>query len=152
MVWCLPPPGVLKFNIDGSSKGNPCLSGCGRVLRNETRTICAIFSGPLGSSDADYAELLTQFYALDLFFFFSKSDWKNRVSLIVESDSKLLVDWFTNKACRPWKYWDLFLKIDSFLEKLDNVSFCKVPRIVNGLADFLTKEGVERHAFFSAFW
>ena len=32
--WSLPPEGSLKLNIDGSSKGNPGLSGRGAVLRN----------------------------------------------------------------------------------------------------------------------
>ncbi|XVF18710.1 hypothetical protein REPUB_Repub11eG0046200 [Reevesia pubescens] len=79
-----PHPGFLKFNIDGSSKGNLSLLGCEGVLRNETGSICAIFFCPIGSTDASSSELLALFHALDLF---SKSAWKNKVPLIVEIDS-----------------------------------------------------------------
>ncbi|XVF07471.1 hypothetical protein REPUB_Repub06bG0141900 [Reevesia pubescens] len=109
VTWLSAPFGSLKFNIDCSSKGNLGLSCCEGVLRNDVGSICAIFSRLLGLVDVVTSELFSLYHALDLF---SKSEWKNKSHLIIEFDSKFVVDWCTNKDGKPWTFWNSFLKID----------------------------------------
>lgn len=33
--WCVPPSGILKFNVDGASRGRASPTGIGGVLHND---------------------------------------------------------------------------------------------------------------------
>ena len=49
VCWCLPPFGVLKFNVDGAAKGKPGLAGIWGVLRNHKGEVIYMFPSMLGS-------------------------------------------------------------------------------------------------------
>ncbi|KAK1575025.1 hypothetical protein Q3G72_001936 [Acer saccharum] len=55
--WKPPMVGSLKFNVDGSSRGNPGLSGIGGVLRNSDGDIVCLFSAPIGVGSAMDSEV-----------------------------------------------------------------------------------------------
>ncbi|XVE93450.1 hypothetical protein REPUB_Repub01dG0193700 [Reevesia pubescens] len=73
---------MVKFNIDGSSRGSPVPTSCGGVLRNCDGTNIAFFSGPIGMHDANIADLLAILIALDVSLKSKKCD---NVSLVIES-------------------------------------------------------------------
>lgn len=58
MHWRLPPVGKLKFDIDGSSLGNPGLVGCGGILRDDGGNFNFSFSLHLGEESNVFAEVM----------------------------------------------------------------------------------------------
>ncbi|XVF28715.1 hypothetical protein REPUB_Repub15cG0054000 [Reevesia pubescens] len=67
VTCCHPDPGSVKFNVDGSAKGNPGPAGCGGVLRDSSGAIFAMFSGPLGIQVPTAADLLAIRTDLEVF-------------------------------------------------------------------------------------
>lgn len=49
-VWNPPPVNTLKFNVDGSARGAPGISGAGGILKNAAGSILGRFSKSLGGS------------------------------------------------------------------------------------------------------
>ncbi|KAK0601291.1 hypothetical protein LWI29_022842 [Acer saccharum] len=86
--WCPPSIGVLKFNVDGSSCGNPGSSGIGGILRNSNGDILCLFSSFIGYGSSVEAELQAILKACQL----CVSDrCPTDVSIIIESDSAVAV-------------------------------------------------------------
>jgi hypothetical protein len=56
-AWSPPPPGFLKINFDGASRGNPGPAGFGAVLRNHLGKITHLIAGFLGENTNNAAEL-----------------------------------------------------------------------------------------------
>jgi len=56
--WHPPPQGFLKYNIDGASKDNPGIAGCGGVLRDENGSLLFIFHYHLGRATNNVAKLM----------------------------------------------------------------------------------------------
>lgn len=136
--WFPPPHGVLKFNVDGSSRGNPGVSGAGGVLRNSTGATLGFFSLPLGITWAYIAEVKAILNAL----LFCKN---NSVSqFVVESDSSLAVGWVVNKANRPWKLLFDLNQIDLLMVEVGCVEISHIFREANVEADKLAKSGCDR--------
>lgn len=46
--WCFPPPGLGKFNFDGSAIGNPSIEGIEGVIRDSSVVVPLSFYGPAG--------------------------------------------------------------------------------------------------------
>ena len=57
--WTPPPPGFIKINIDGASRGNPGPTGFDLVLRNHTGEIIHLVAGFLGENTNNVADLLS---------------------------------------------------------------------------------------------
>lgn len=55
--WVPPPPGWVKINSDGASRGNPSPSGCGGLIRDERGKWLRGFYHYFGLCDAYTAEL-----------------------------------------------------------------------------------------------
>ncbi|KAK1584045.1 hypothetical protein Q3G72_029398 [Acer saccharum] len=55
--WKPPPEGFLKFNVDGSSRGNPGPSGIGGILRNSVGDVLCMFSSVIDDGSSVAAEL-----------------------------------------------------------------------------------------------
>ncbi|XVE98191.1 hypothetical protein REPUB_Repub03eG0084400 [Reevesia pubescens] len=49
-VWEAPPLGILKFNVDGSSKGNPGPAGISGLLHDDDGAVKMVFSKAIGVS------------------------------------------------------------------------------------------------------
>ncbi|XVE54848.1 hypothetical protein DITRI_Ditri03aG0115400 [Diplodiscus trichospermus] len=56
--WCNSPQRVLKFNVDGSSRGKPGPTGIGGVMRDHSGCVKIRFSKSIGVVDSNLAELL----------------------------------------------------------------------------------------------
>ncbi|MCH89989.1 ribonuclease H protein [Trifolium medium] len=58
IIWQSPPLRWVKCNSDGASKGNPGLSACGCIFRDNQANNLGCFASNLGVSDAFSAELI----------------------------------------------------------------------------------------------
>ncbi|KAK2635596.1 hypothetical protein Ddye_030388 [Dipteronia dyeriana] len=57
-VWSLPSLGCKKFNVDGSTVGNPGNAGIGGVLRDSLGKVLGLFSLSVGIQDSNTAEIM----------------------------------------------------------------------------------------------
>eukprot|EP00268_Persea_americana_P009152 TRINITY_DN13625_c0_g1_i4.p1 TRINITY_DN13625_c0_g1~~TRINITY_DN13625_c0_g1_i4.p1 ORF type:complete len:159 (-),score=28.79 TRINITY_DN13625_c0_g1_i4:37-513(-) len=64
---CLPPYGVLKFNVDGAAKGKPGLTGIEGVLRNHKGEVIYMFSKHVGINFSNETEVLARLEALRIY-------------------------------------------------------------------------------------
>ena len=64
MKWSAPSEGILKINMDGSSKENPSLVGIGGVHRDRKEDIQFMFSICKGLHTNNLMEAIAIFYAL----------------------------------------------------------------------------------------
>ncbi|KAF9592147.1 hypothetical protein IFM89_012576 [Coptis chinensis] len=84
--WIPPPVGVLKLNIDGSSRGNPGAAGAGYVLRDwEGRFIFGL-AVPILHASTLMAEARALYFGLRILSFLHL----NGVRVLVETDSKFI--------------------------------------------------------------
>ncbi|CAK9166787.1 unnamed protein product [Ilex paraguariensis] len=90
-----PSYGILKLNIDGASKGNPGRSGGGAILRNSDGQMVLAGSYFYGICTNMEAEIRALLNGISLMQEYGLQDY----SLIIETDSKLLVD-MVNKRLR----------------------------------------------------
>lgn len=66
ILWQPPLPNWIKCNIDGASKGNPGLSSCGGIFRNNEADFLMCFAEPLGFSSSFQAELCGALRAIEV--------------------------------------------------------------------------------------
>ncbi|KAK4733710.1 hypothetical protein R3W88_007971 [Solanum pinnatisectum] len=93
--WIKPPDSWVKINTDGSALNNPGRIGAGGILRNQTGEFILAFSVPLGQGTNNQAEIEAANFGLT---WCVQLNYKN---VILEVDSQLLADWFSNKAAVP---------------------------------------------------
>ena len=74
MSWSPSPCGILKFNVDGTSRGNSRPTGIGEVLCNSKGEVLLMLSMFVGICDSKEAEVLTILEALLLFYQGEKID------------------------------------------------------------------------------
>ena len=85
VIWQPPPITWLKCNIDGASKGNPGMSGCGGIFRNCQFEVVCSFVEPLGNSNSFIAELCAFMRAIAIA---KHQNWHN---IWIETDSTLVL-------------------------------------------------------------
>ncbi|OVA10817.1 Ribonuclease H domain [Macleaya cordata] len=83
--WALPLAGWIKINTNGSSHGNPGLSGYGGIFRNCRGFVMGYFADHLGISTSVIAEYLAVVRALEIVLSFG---W---VKIWLECDSSLII-------------------------------------------------------------
>ncbi|KAE8661701.1 hypothetical protein F3Y22_tig00113725pilonHSYRG01912 [Hibiscus syriacus] len=146
-AWQPPASGQLKFNVDGSAMDKtPC---CGGVFRTLDGYVVAMSFGPGTKVNSDYAELLAIKIALDVYI---DSCWCCKAALIVESDSKVVLNWIQNAYSRPWRLGVIFQEIDVNTLKISEIRFVFSPRTTNNMEDYLAKMGSTRKFLFKASW
>ncbi|MCI14308.1 ribonuclease H protein [Trifolium medium] len=67
-MWQPPLNTWIKCNIDGASKGNPGIAGCGGIFRNHAADMLYCFAEPLGFASAYQAELSAAMAAIEIAF------------------------------------------------------------------------------------
>lgn len=87
--------------------------------------------------DSNEAELLAILEGLRIFF----PSFHGR--LVVESSSLNAISWMSKSIPKPWSFQFVLNEI-KFLVSQIQVEFCHVCRLANCLADFFTKQGVDR--------
>lgn len=142
--WKPPPHSILKFNIDGASKGNPGDAGYRGVLRDEQGNIKFIFHSHLGNATNNMAELMAIEQCLETLID------SNSQNIIIEADSELTINLVKkigtgsapDKVSNHWRLVQVYHRIQSHLRILRTLSFVHVHRNTNKLVDQLANEGV----------
>ncbi|XP_077226264.1 uncharacterized protein LOC143859440 [Tasmannia lanceolata] len=110
ILWERPVCGHIKHNIDGAAKENPGESGGGGVMRDSKAKVIIAFVYFYGTSTNMVIEARALLDGLRLCKAFGI------VNLVVESDSKVLMDLISKKKSHPWfisSYWlEMMLLVD----------------------------------------
>lgn len=131
--------GSYQMHIDGASRNNPGPAGAGFSLKCDDTLLCeqGFFVGHRTNNQAEY-------FALLLGLFFAKEYLEKNTTLLVFSDSQLLVRQMTG----IYKIKDpLLQKMRAVALQLMHdykVSFCHVYREKNVRADFLANRGIDK--------
>jgi ribonuclease HI len=129
--WKRPLDGWVKLNCDGACKGNGELAGCGGLLRQSDGTWIKGFSRKIGACDALHAEMWGLYLGLDM-------AWREGIShLIVESDSKVLIDMVTNNCKINGTIPSLVQRIQEILRREWHTQVIHTWREGNRCADWL---------------
>ncbi|KAK0598914.1 hypothetical protein LWI29_000693 [Acer saccharum] len=132
--WTKPPAGWIKLNCDGSCRGNSGNSGGGGVIRDCHGMAIAAFSSFFGNGTNNSAELKAILEGIRL------CKRLLHFNVIIESDSRIVVDWLRKGRCSLWYLWDFW---EDLVAELVGVNFRVFHqyREGNSAADFLAKEG-----------
>ena len=132
--WIKPLCGWIKLNCDGSCRGNPGNSGGGGIIRDCDGMAKAAFSSHFGNGTNNSAELKAILEGIRLckrLLYFN---------VIIESDSRIVVDWLRKGRCTLWYLWDFW---EDLVAELEGVTFMVLHQYKEGnsAADFLAREG-----------
>ncbi|KAK9037405.1 hypothetical protein V6N11_022316 [Hibiscus sabdariffa] len=137
-VWIPLRLGFLKFNVDGAcSHEGKC--GVGGVLRDANGSKLMEFSLSIGFGSPLLAEILEIKLAVECFV---NSPWVNRSRLVVESDSKTVVDWVLDPSLSSPLFSKLVQGISFFFTN-GRWSIPHIRRVQNVHADTLAKAGID---------
>ncbi|KAL4271167.1 hypothetical protein GQ457_13G010790 [Hibiscus cannabinus] len=135
--WQPPPMGFLKYNVDGAcDKAGRC--GIGGVLRNHRGSILQEFSKSAGSGSSTLAEILAIKFAIESFV---NSEWFSSSRLIIESDSKVAVDWISFPSSSNPTFSNLIQELNVYFIT-DRWMLRNIRRSQNTRADILAKSGI----------
>lgn len=86
---------VIKFNVDGASRGKPEPAGLGGVLRNHEGTTSIDFNESVGTTDSNEVEILNIRRILNIWNMFGQG------KLIIEGDSTNAIKWVEGQRRPP---------------------------------------------------
>ncbi|KAK2643836.1 hypothetical protein Ddye_019031 [Dipteronia dyeriana] len=136
--WIPLPSDVLKFNVDGSTRGSSAQAGIRGVLRDSRSNILCSFSIGIGVQDVITAEILVIAKACELCI--SQMELIGR-SIVINSDSRAAVSWINNEDLGNINFSHLIYDIRNILLCLGKTTFEFSSRASNSLADTLAKQG-----------
>ncbi|KAL4303465.1 hypothetical protein GQ457_10G000770 [Hibiscus cannabinus] len=139
--------GSMKFSIVGLVLANRF--GSGGVLASNFGVFRALFSGPAPVSGVVFAELLAVKLALKTFI---EAGLFDLVELVVESRSKVALNWINNPLQRPWLWWRILAEIDILVCRIKRVRFSFLSESGSATAVWLAKDGVRRSELFKSWW
>jgi len=129
--WKNPPEGWIKLNSDGACKGSGEYSGCGGLFRDSEGRWIKDYIRKIGVCDALHAEIWGMYLGLEM-------AWREHISqLIVESDSKILIDLVTENCKFSGSVSILVQRIRKLLALDWRVQFRHTWREGNRCADWL---------------
>lgn len=129
--WYMPHVG-WKWNIDGSSLGNPGHSGGGMVLRDPTGAVVFADSIYFGHGTSLFAESMALLYGLRRCNDFGFS------SVQVETDSQLLVFFLVSHSPWPWQLHSILFEAQCLLSSFP-YPLVHIFREANSVADSLAR-------------
>ncbi|XP_058783255.1 uncharacterized protein LOC131657925 [Vicia villosa] len=135
VIWCPPPLGWVKCNIDGLAKGSPMLSSCGGIFRNHNADHLGSFCEFLGDGNSVSAELCAAMLAIEKACVFN---WKK---LWLETDCTVVVQAFSNPNLVPWKIKARWLKCRAYTLEMDFM-ITHIYREANFCANFMANLGL----------
>jgi len=130
----------LKCNIDGASKGNPGVSGCGGIFRNEEVEAVICFAKPLGLRTSYHAELCGLMRAAEIA---NQMKWSN---IWFESNSALVVLATKKPDKVPWeirKRWNNAMAMIRSMNCIDT----HIYREGNQVADALANQALSLNSY-----
>ncbi|KAH0745167.1 hypothetical protein KY285_006824 [Solanum tuberosum] len=135
--WEYPPKGWVKYNTDGSSRGNPEVSSYALCLRNGRGDILYAEGATIESTTSTVAEVKAVLEA-------SKHCKQQKHSqVIMQTDSMLMNKVLTGEWAIPWNIANTVDKIKACLEG-KQLNFQHIMREGNQLADYLANKAIAR--------
>ncbi|KAK8596753.1 hypothetical protein V6N12_065233 [Hibiscus sabdariffa] len=142
IVWKPPHVGFLKLNVDGAVSKNGLGCGVGGLLRNNYGECLMSFSEQVGQGPPILAKLQAMKIGLLAFL---QSRWYHNHRLILESDSKIAVEWMLNVTLCS----SIFAGVVHEIKDLMHTNCIVVQHITRGgnvEADTLAKRGIAEMA------
>ncbi|XP_039069273.1 uncharacterized protein LOC120215770 [Hibiscus syriacus] len=136
--WNPPPLDFFKMNVDGAVSSVGMVAGIGGILRDWNRVTLTSFSVNVGPNTPILAEMKAIKKGIDIFV---SSVWASKGRLIIESDSKIAVEWIKDQISVP-VYLSNFVKEIASTVSLNQIIIRWIPRCCNCEADKLAKEGI----------
>ncbi|CAJ2628350.1 unnamed protein product [Trifolium pratense] len=144
IIWQPPLFNWVKCNIDGASKGNPGLAGCGGIFRNQNADLLYCFAEPLGIASSYQAELCAAMSAIEVA---HRMKWHN---IWIETDSALVVLAFQNSnSVISWNLRNRWNNSMFLFGQLNGI-VTHIYREGNQIADSLANHGCALSSF--TFW
>ncbi|KAK6115002.1 hypothetical protein DH2020_007271 [Rehmannia glutinosa] len=137
VTWRVPDMGWFKLNIDGASRGNPGLAGCGGVIRDTQATIIAGFSTFIDVASNVQAELRAILLGLEL------CQSLHLENIWIETDSLTSIQLLANPPPFSWVFQDVVLRIQWLMSQL-RVKISHIYREGNAVADFLANMAIDK--------
>ncbi|KAK2654773.1 hypothetical protein Ddye_014629 [Dipteronia dyeriana] len=137
-TWNPPSINALKFNMDGSMRGNPGNVGFGGVLRNNLGIILGLFLFYVRIGDSRLAEILAIHKVATLC---SQSVMLRDKEMDIVSDSSKIVTWVNSEGPNNLEFVDIIYETRHALSLLGNTRVIYNPRSSNALANSLAKNG-----------
>ncbi|MBA0749231.1 hypothetical protein Gogos_003180 [Gossypium gossypioides] len=135
----------MKFNVAGVVLKDE--TGCGRVLRDDKKMACALFSRWIEARESEMAEIMAIKTTLSMYIGSSR---KAHVPLVIEFCPCVPSEWQTNRNYRLWLLRILFEDIDCGSNQLAQFQFIDIHRQSNGMVDALVKASISRSSLFKA--
>ncbi|KAL0329290.1 UNVERIFIED_CONTAM: hypothetical protein Sradi_4915700 [Sesamum radiatum] len=132
--WRAPSPSWFKLNTDGSSFGNPGLSGAAGIIRDSARHVHLAYQLALGTGTSVLAELTVIWQGMELALTHGLA-----LFLVVEVDATTVISLLKTRASGMWEVQYLIIRIVR-LQQLLVADVQHVFREANGPADHLAKE------------
>ncbi|KAK0585155.1 hypothetical protein LWI29_024028 [Acer saccharum] len=139
--WSPPSQGAFKFNVDGSTRGNPGSAGIGGVLWDFRGKVIGSFSKHVGIADAITAEIYAIHQACVLC---ASSPVLIGKQITIISDSKGAVSWVNGSNFGSLKHVNVIYEIRNFLLSLGRTAVNHNPRSSNCFTDSLAKKGLNQ--------
>ncbi|KAK3204962.1 hypothetical protein Dsin_019008 [Dipteronia sinensis] len=136
--WILPISEGLKFNVDGSSRGNPDPARIGGVLRDSRGKVLCLFSLFLGFYDSNLMELLAIKKTCSLCAMNSALEGR-RIEIV--SDSMVAVFWINDEVIGCIQHANKVYDCRELMRNHGGLKLSFSSRKSNSLADLLTKKG-----------
>ncbi|CAA7399338.1 unnamed protein product [Spirodela intermedia] len=135
--WTPPRVGQWKLNVDGASQGNPGPSGGGGILHDSTGCILFAFSNFYNIRTNTEAEAMAIRDGLLL------CEEQNITNIVLESDSKVLVDMLRADSCPHWRLKNIWADIMRCRGRITTITHQF--REGNQIANALATHGVRSH-------
>ncbi|KAK3227024.1 hypothetical protein Dsin_006886 [Dipteronia sinensis] len=138
--WNYPTVRVLKFNVDGSSRGNQGPIGIDSILRKHDGAMLCMFSAYIGCNHSSFVEITAILKSCQLC---ESVKYLPNHNIIIESDSKSVVSWVNREGgVGNVRLLDAIMDIKDILARLSpKVLVQFVPRSANVFVEFLAKQG-----------
>ncbi|KAE8671815.1 kinase-related family protein [Hibiscus syriacus] len=137
--WLPPPTGFIKLNVDAAISCDWEKSGLGGLMRDHSGAILGSFQEPDGSGPPTLKELKAIQRGIS---FFTSVLGRVQDRLIIESDSRVAVDWINKVVPCPAVYGFIVRDIVECLKTVGGVVRW-IARTANVDADALAKAGID---------
>ncbi|CAJ2642253.1 unnamed protein product [Trifolium pratense] len=139
--WKCPNEGWIKLNCDGAHKKSMDLAGCGGLLRDSDGRWIQGYTQKIGTCDSLHAEMWGMYAGMEL------ARRKGITHLIVESDSKLLIDMVTGRCNLNGATPIMIRRIQELINMNWQTQFQHTWREGNRSADWLANHSLMQDSF-----
>lgn len=135
VIWQPPLSGWFKCNVDGAATQEH--AACGGIFRDSRGAVLGCFSEYIGAVSSMEAELCGAMFSIEIAYH------QNWLCIWLETDSKLVVQAFTNEDIVPWKLKSRWLNCKLLCCKMKFI-FSHVYREGNSCTDGLANYGLSQ--------